>query len=100
MQQDSSQILRFFNLVITITLISGQFPEGDPGDIRGNSAGFAGFCYQCLARDWGIGQLLHFRSKIHGGRPAGFVTLAAILKMKDPDHGKGFQNGNGENKKL
>ena len=47
---------------------------GDPGDIRGNSAGFAGFCRQCLAHDGGIGPLLHFRGKIHGERPAGFVT--------------------------
>ena len=67
----------------------------DPGDIRGNSAGFAGFCRQCLARDGGIGPLLHFRGKIHGERPAGFVTSPS-----DPDHGNGFQNGNGEIKKI
>ena len=57
-------------------LISGQ-PEGgggDPGDIRGNSAGFAGFCCKYLALDGGIGPLLPFPGKIHGGRPAGFVT--------------------------
>ena len=47
---------------------------GDPGDIRGNSAGFADFCRQFLAQDRGIGPLLHYRGKIHGERPAGFVT--------------------------
>ena len=50
-------------------------PRGvDPGDIRGNSAGFADFCCRFLARDGGIGPLLHFRDKIQGERPAGFVT--------------------------
>ena len=47
---------------------------GDPGDIRRNSAGFADFCRQFLAQDRGIGPLLHYRVKIHGERPAGFVT--------------------------
>ena len=47
---------------------------GDPGDIRGNSAGFADFCRQFLAQDRGIGPRLHYRGKIHGERPAGFVT--------------------------
>ena len=46
----------------------------DPGDIRGNSAGFANFWRPFLARDEGSGPLLHFRGKIHGQRPAGFVT--------------------------
>ena len=36
------------------------------GDIRGNSAGFADFCRQFLARDVAIGPLLHFRGKIQG----------------------------------
>ena len=31
----------------------------DPGDIQGNSIGFADFCRQFLARDGGIGPLLH-----------------------------------------
>ena len=47
---------------------------GDPGDIRGNSAGFAGFCCQSLDQDVGIGPLMDFRGKIHGERTAGFVT--------------------------
>ena len=46
----------------------------DPGDIGGNSAGFADFCRQFLARDGGIRPLLHFQGKIHGERRAGFVT--------------------------
>ena len=46
----------------------------DPGDIQENSAGFADFCRQFLARDGGIGLLLHFRGKIHRERPVGFVT--------------------------
>ena len=75
--------------------------EGDPGDIRGNSAGFAGFCRQWLAQDGGTGPLLHFRGKIHGERPPGICNIAAILKMKDPDLGNGFQNGVAEKlKKL
>ena len=37
-------------------------------------AGFANFWRPFLARDGGIGPLLHFRGKIHGQRPAGFVT--------------------------
>ena len=50
-------------------------PRGvDPGDIRGNSAGFADFCGQFLARYGVIGPLLHFRGKIHVERPTGFVT--------------------------
>ena len=47
---------------------------GDPGDIRGNSTGFAGLCCQYLTQDGGIGPLLQFRGKIHGERPARFVT--------------------------
>ena len=54
--------------------LSAAIPGGDPGDIPGNSAGFAGFCCQCLARDGNIRPLLHFPGKIHGERPAGFVT--------------------------
>ena len=54
--------------------LSEAMPGVDPGDIRGNRAGFADFCSQCLARDGGIGPLLHFQGKIHGERPAGFVT--------------------------
>ena len=47
----------------------------DPGDIWGNSAGFADFCCQFLAWDGDIGPLLHSRGKIDGARPSGFVTL-------------------------
>ena len=54
--------------------IPGGGGGGDPGDIRGNSAGFADFCRQFLAQDRGVGPLLHYRGKIHGERPAGFVT--------------------------
>ena len=54
--------------------LSAAIPGGiNPGDIQ-NSAGFADFCLQFLARDGGFGPLLRFRSKIHGERPAGFVT--------------------------
>ena len=45
----------------------------DPGDIRGNSAGFADYCRQVLAR---------FRGKIHGERPAGFATSPLKIKKK------------------
>ena len=56
--------------------LSAAIPGGsDPGDIQGNSAGFADFCRQFLTPDRGIGPLMHFRGKIHGERPAGFVTL-------------------------
>ena len=48
----------------TYALISGQ--------------GFADFCRQFLA----IGPLLHFRGKIHGKRPAGFVTSPPSWKWK------------------
>ena len=51
--------------------LSAAIPGLDPGDIGGNSAGFADFCCQFLARDGGIGPLLHFRGKVHGERPAG-----------------------------
>ena len=54
--------------------LSAAIQGGDPGDMRGNSAGFADFCRQCLARDGGIGLLLHFRGEIHGKRPVRFVT--------------------------
>ena len=59
---------------ILVMHLSAAIAGGDPGDIRENSAGFAGFCCHCLARERGIGPLLHFGSKIHGERPAGFVT--------------------------
>ena len=32
-----------------------------------------------LVRDGGIGLLLHFRSRIPGGRPAGFVNVYKYL---------------------
>ena len=53
--------------------LSAAIPGVDPFDIRGNSAGFVEFCSQCLARDGGIGPLLHFRGEIHRETPAGFV---------------------------
>ena len=34
------------------------------------------------------------------GKTRGICNIAAILKMKDPDLGNGFQNGVGEIKKL
>ena len=54
--------------------LSAAIPGVDPWDIRGKSAGFVEFCSQCLARDGGIGPLLHFRGEIHKERPTGFVT--------------------------
>ena len=54
--------------------LSAAIQGGDSGDMRGNSAGFADFRRQCLARDGGIGPLLHFRGEIHVERPPGFVT--------------------------
>ena len=80
--------------------LSAAITGADPGDIRGNSAGFADFCRQFLFLDGGIGPLLHFRGEIHGERPPGICNIAAILKMKDPDLENGFQNGFGEIKKL
>ena len=76
--------------------LSAAIPGGwgvNPVDIRGNSAGL---CRQCLARDGGIGPLLQDTR----GKTLGICNIAAILKMKDPDRGNGFQNGDGENKKL
>ena len=73
--------MKGFNLHLmhlSVAILGGG--GGDPGDIWGNSAGFAGFCRQCLAQDGAIGQLLHFRGKIHGGRPAGFVTWTPSRK--------------------
>ena len=55
-------------------LISSH-PGGDPGDIRGHGAGFVDFCRQFLVRDWGIGLLQLFYSRIPRERPVGFVTL-------------------------
>ena len=60
----------------TVMHLSAAIPGVWPRDIRGNSAGFAGFCRQCETRDGGIGSLLHFRGKIHGERPAGFVRTS------------------------
>ena len=53
--------------------------SGNPGGLtRGNSAGFADFCQQFLARGGGIGPLLHSRGKIHGERPAGSAWTGYI----------------------
>ena len=62
----------------------------DPGDIWGNSVGFADFWHQFLARDGGIGPLLHFRGKIHGERPTGFVTSPPSWKWKIRTSGTGY----------
>ena len=70
-------------------LISGH-PGGWPGDIGGNSTGFADFCHQFLAREGGIGPLLHFRGNIHGERPAGFVTSPPSWKWKIRTAGTGY----------
>ena len=59
----------------TNALISGHPGGLTPGTYGGIARGFADFCCQFLARDGGIGPLLHSRGKIHGERPAGFVTL-------------------------
>ena len=83
-----SSLFIFYNILYNITisllyaLISGHPGGVDPGDIQGNSAGFAGYCRQYLAQDGGIGPLLPFRGKIHGERPAGFVTSPPSWKWK------------------
>ena len=70
--------------------LSAAIPGGiNPGDIQ-NSAGFADFCLQFLARDGGFGPLLRFRSKIHGERPAGFVTSPLPWKWKVRTAGTGY----------
>ena len=68
----------------------------DPGDIRENSAGLADFCRRFLVQNEGIGSLLHFRGKIQGERPAGFVTSPPSWKWKIQTALTGFQNGDGE----
>ena len=78
MQVCSAIVLRH----LTDMHLSTAIPGVDPGDTRGNSAGFPDFCRQCLARNGGIGPLLHFRGKIHGERPAGFVTSPSSWKWK------------------
>ena len=62
-------------ILLNLMHLSPAIRGADPGDIRGNNAGFADFCCQFLAREGGIGPLLHSRGKIQGERPAGFVTL-------------------------
>ena len=64
----------------------------DPGDIRGNSAGFADFCSQFLVRDGGIGLLLLSARQDTRGETGGICNIAAILKMKDPDRGEWVQS--------
>ena len=84
-------------------LMSGHPGGCTPGtSIRGHIAGFVDFCCQFLARDGGIGPLLHFRGKIRGRKDQrDLCFVAAILNMKDPDRGDwvlpliGFQNGDG-----
>ena len=91
-----SSLFIFYNILYNITisllyaLISGHLGGVDPGDIQGNSAGFAGYCRQYLAQDGGIGPLLPFRGKIHGERPAGFVTSPPSWKWKIWTAGTGF----------
>ena len=56
---------------VLVNLCAYQRPSRgvDHRDIRGNSAGFADFCHQFLARNPGIGPLLQFRSKNTGKDP-------------------------------
>ena len=63
-----------FDLKLIIMHLSAAIPGIDPWDIWGNRAGFIEFCSHCLARNGGIGPLLHFQGEIHGERAAGFVT--------------------------
>ena len=49
--------------------LQAAIPGVDPGEIRGNSAGFADFCRRVLARDGGVGPPLHFQGKIQGKDP-------------------------------
>ena len=60
--------------IVRLMHLSAAISGVDPGDIRGNSAGFADFCRQFLALDGDIGPPLHFRGEIHVERPEGFVT--------------------------
>ena len=59
----------------------------DPGDIRGKSAGFADFCRQFLALDGGHWTAFALPRRGTRGKTRGICNVAAILKMKDPDHG-------------
>ena len=54
--------------------LSAAIPGGWPRVRTGNSAGFADFCRQFLARDGGIGPLLHFRGNVREESPAGLAT--------------------------
>lgn len=62
--------------------ISAATPGGCPWGHRGNSARLVDFCCQFLARDRGIGSLLHFWGKIHRERPTGFLTSPPSWKWK------------------
>lgn len=58
----------------------------DPGDIRGNSAGFADFYRLFLAQDRGIGLLFFALLKQDTrGKTHRICNIATILKMKDLD---------------
>ena len=80
----------FFPSLLLLSTLSAAIPGGWPGDVRGNSAGFADFRRQFLARNGGIGPLLHFRGKIHGERPAGFVASPPSWKWKIRPAGTGY----------
>ena len=66
-RRNSVQVSKLYmaNIYAVYALISGN-----PG---GGSILFANFKSE-MGRGGGIGMLLHFRSRIHGGRPAGFVA--------------------------
>ena len=78
-------LIELYNIYAFMHL-SAAIPGDWSPDTRRNSTGLTDFCRQFLARDGGIGPLLHFRGKVHWERPGrGICNMAAILKMKDPD---------------
>ena len=72
-------------IIIQISLCTHQQSSRgvDPGDIRGNSAGFACVCSQFLVRDGSSGPLLHPRGKKLRGKTRGVCNIAAIMRLKD-----------------
>ena len=70
--------------------LSAAIPGGDPGDIRGLARDLLAF----VANVWALPR------QDTRGKTRGICNIAAILKMKDPDLGNGFQNGVGEIKRL
>ena len=64
-------------LVVRNVLISGRPGIGGGGGTRGHTRAWRGICQLCpfiLSPGWEIGLLLHFRSRVLGERPAGFVA--------------------------